>query len=194
LCATLPDAKPWLKRLTAATFGEESMARPSLFRVVFVGLLLAGSAIVARADQTIKLVHPLTPEMRAVAEYSFSHHAKAIDFLRDSNKDLQTMLDQMSGAMADIDGDGVDELFLHPPNDFLLCGTVGCAVWILTKGEEGEEETWGFLGEFTDYAMEFTILDKTDHGVHEIVTYFGGVRNPVVAKWDRHRYLYFPTD
>lgn len=169
------------------------MARPLLFRVVLIGLLFVCSALVARADQAIKLVHPLTPEMRAIAEYSFSHHAKAIDFLRASNKDLGTILDEMSGATADIDGDGVDEVFLHPPNDSHLCGTIGCAVWILTK-EEVEEEPWGFLGEFTDYAMEFTILDKTDNGVHEIVTHLGGIPEPVVTKWDGHRYLYVPTD
>ncbi len=159
------------------------MARSFLFRSIFMGLLLAGFVNVARADQTIKLVHPLTPAMRAAAEHFFSHDARGIEFVRDGNEDLR-FLDQMSGALADIDGDGVDEIFLHFWG-FELCGTIGCDVWILKKEGMG----WRFFGRFIDYGDDFTILDKTDNGVREIVTYFGGIPDPVVENWDGQQYL-----
>ncbi len=118
------------------------MAPASPFRVVFVGLMFVCSAIAARADRTIKLVHPLTPAMRAAAEYFFLHDPEGMAIMRDSDLKPE-VIDEMSGAMADIDGDGVDEVFLLPPNDSLsfrprfgVCGSAGCYVWILKKDGE----------------------------------------------------------
>lgn len=149
---------------------------------LFVGLLITIPDNPARADTELEFVHPLTPELRAIVDRFFRHDAAWKKLLEDVSAAIRPVdFDQdISGAFADLDDDGVMEAFFRFDRpDF--CGTAGCMFVILKKVGRRWREICGASAQ----DETITILDRKDHGFHEIINYRDLEGKPHIITWYR---------
>jgi hypothetical protein len=160
------------------------MSRPSS-SLIAIALLLFSMALVASlaaekaaaADRDVYFVKDLPPSVRAIAA-DFLRHGEYFERFANGGTNLAALLDgEVHWARADIDDDGVDEIFLSIRDGW--CGSAGCETIIFKKFTTG----WQPICEMYAGDVNFTMLDKKDGRYHELVLSKPVVGPPVYLKW-----------
>jgi hypothetical protein len=150
--------------------------------LAFGALSMAASP--ARAEQRVTLRHPLSPELRAIAE----------DLLTDvpGQGDMFILTDDgrvdpdrdIYGGFATLDGDDTMEIVFWITT-FSWCGSIGCPLEIFKKfGDK-----WRYIGGDYSQIESFTVLDQTDGGFHRISAgFWPGCQAIRVLIWNGREY------
>jgi len=146
-----------------------------LFSMALVASLAAARA--AAADRDVYFMKHLPPSVRAIAA-DFLRHGEYAERFANGGTNLAALLDgEVYWARADIDGDGVDEIFLSIRDGW--CGSAGCETIIFKKFGTG----WQPICEMYAEDVSFTMLDKKDGRYHELILRKPVVGPPVYLKW-----------
>ena len=126
----------------------------------------------ALAIEEVAFVHPMPAEIRAIAQEYFNrqgpHYHNAI-------ADGDMTLDDVWYGLADLDDDGVKEIFFYV-SVIGYCGSAGCSTDILRKTASG----WVNIGHICTHGS-IEILDEKDEGYRRLKTY-------EVLIWDGRQY------
>ena len=167
-----------------------------IFVTAVVVLAFVGHA--ACADRTFRMLRSedWPPELRRAVESYFFEQPDGAAFLSANNRQRrenrqevisdERAIDSLTAVFADLNDDGIDELFIGMSPYFGVCGTAGCDVKIFTK----VDGTWRPLGDVYDSSLEFTILDHKTDGMHDIRSWYVEKRNkyPFIERWDGEEY------
>lgn len=130
------------------------------------------------ADHTVQLLKPRdwTPELRQAVENYFlvdpGGRSRLAEINNDRRRERQIILpdlkviDTLIAAFADVDDDGIPELFIGFSPYFGFCGTGGCQVEVYKITNGG----WKSLGGFLDSSLEFTVTDRKIGAYHVIIS------------------------
>ena len=126
----------------------------------------------ALAIEEVAFVHPMPPEIRAIPQEYFYRQST---HYRDAIADGDMTLDDVWYGLADLDDDGVKEIFFYV-SVIGFCGSAGCTTEILRKTASG----WLNIGE-TSTQGSAEILDEKDDGYRRLRTH-------KVLIWDGEQY------
>jgi hypothetical protein len=129
------------------------------------------------ADRYIEFQHPLPPEINAIA----GEYLRQLGYFEgspiSSNDGTAFLANDVYWAKADIDDDGVDEIFLSIRGEW--CGTAGCDIVILQRILHG----WRAICQTEGDKDRIELLDAKDEQYHEMILSAQPGKRPVHLKW-----------